>query len=90
MIVSKEFVHESLQDNQSVARFLKSLMEGFEKGKITLETGPDQIEFSPNDLIKFNLKAKSKRDKAKLTLRFSWKPAQELTKDNGEIIISSD
>jgi len=87
MLVSKEFVHESFQDNQSVARFLKALMEGFEKGKITLEAGPDLIEFSPEDLIKFNLKAKLKKEKAKLTLRFSWNSTSEAKTDSSEFVI---
>ena len=89
MLINKEFEHESMQDNASVVQFLKALIEGFEKGKISLKAGPDQMALVPNDLIKFNLKAKLKREKVKLSLRMSWKAEEEDQPNQEEFVIDS-
>ncbi len=90
MAKDKEFEHESIQDNQTIADYLKSLIEGFEKGQISLNGSSDQLDLFPNNLLNFTLKAKRKSDKNKLTLQFSWKTANSVNKPNSTISITSE
>lgn len=72
----KSFEHESYQDGQTIGKYLQSLVEGFENGKILLRTESENMELCPADLLKFGIKAKKDGDKSKLTIKISWKTAK--------------
>ena len=68
--------YDSMQDTQSIQKFLRSLTEGFEKGKIVLRSEDEEVILRPQHLLKFTIKAKKKGEKCKLSLKLSWKEAQ--------------
>ena len=86
MANTQEFEHESIQDNETVGAYLESLIEGFRKGEIVLTSDDKQIELHPNNVLHFDLEAKKKGQKSKLTIKLTWRQSG-LTK-NGDTNIS--
>ncbi len=73
----KEFRHESIQDRDSIIRYLTTFSEGFQKGEIEFRAGTDEIVIRPAGLIQMEVKAKSTERKSKLNIKFSWKETPE-------------
>ena len=67
------FEYDSIQDVQSIRKFLQTLNKGFENGKIVLSSDKDEVVLRPQNLLKFAIKAKKKGNKCKLSLKMSWK-----------------
>ena len=70
---SGEFRHESLQDCESIVKYLKALTEGFENGHLALANGGDPIVLEPRGLLNLDLKARRKDNHIKLSIKVSWK-----------------
>lgn len=68
-----EFTHESLQDRESIIRYLAALGEAFQQGRLQLTRDSDKIVLDTPALIKFDLRAKQKGGAAQIVLKFSWK-----------------
>jgi amphi-Trp domain-containing protein len=66
------FKHESLEDNETIARYLKALWEGFEQGSLQFSTDDRQLQLQPRGLISLEVEAKRKNEDVKLTLKFRW------------------
>lgn len=88
MADNEEFEHESIQDNESVGAYLESLIEGFKKGEIVLSADNQIIKLNPNNLLHFDLNAKKKGNKSRLTIKLSWRHADLDNKKDGEISIA--
>lgn len=71
-----EFAHESLQDRESIVKYLAALAEGLGKGRLTLSSNGEQIALETPALVKFDVQAKQKRNRAQITLKLSWKHAR--------------
>lgn len=85
-----EFKHESLQDRQTIVRYLHALSEGFANGSIKLGQEEEQIILVPNGLLKLDVKAKQKDERCKLTLKISWKENGNGEKSaTGRLVISA-
>lgn len=89
MSKDREFEHESYQDNLTISKYFQSLIEGFENGKILLQTEEEEIAMYPNDLLKFSIKAKTDGDKSKLTLKISWKSHRKLDGKEESVFIGT-
>lgn len=76
MTVEKKFLFESLQDSETIGNFLKSLITGFESGKINLSTNGDEIQLTPHGLLNFAVKAKTKGESNKITIKIEWKETE--------------
>lgn len=87
--MAEQFEHESLQSNQSIGAYLKALTEGFEKGRITLNSEDKQIELYPNNLLKFTIKVRKKNDETKLSIKIVWKDGKSSKKEKELIVIGS-
>ena len=83
----EEFEHESIQDNETISSYLESLIEGFKKGKIVLTADNQQIELNPNNILHFDLSAKKKENKSKITIRLSWRQSELDNQHKNEISI---
>jgi len=73
------FSYESLQDAGTIAKYLQTLIEGFEKGNIVLKSNEEELMLHPKDMIMFTVHAKKKNEKTKLTLKMSWKETENST-----------
>jgi amphi-Trp domain-containing protein len=74
------FELEVLQDRASIGKYLAALKEGFEGGKIVLGTKSRKTILTPNELLRFQVKAKRKSGKVTLTIKCTWK--EEVTEDS--------
>ncbi len=68
-----DFRHESLQDRQTIVRYLNALSEGIASGRLVLGTREEEIVLEPEGLLKLDVKARQKSDEAKVTFKISWK-----------------
>lgn len=68
-----EFNHESLQDRDSIVRYLAALSDGIKSGRLTLGHNGDTVVLHPSGLLKLDVKARTKDDRIKLSFKISWK-----------------
>jgi amphi-Trp domain-containing protein len=73
MASNKQFEYESYEDNQTVQRYLSSLIEGFKNGRINLNSEDETISLQPNGLIQFRVKVQTKARTNKLSIKLQWK-----------------
>lgn len=69
----KEFIHESLQDTESIINYLNALGEGFQHGKLLLTRDSEEFVLETPKLLKFDLRAKEKSDAGQIVIKISWK-----------------
>ncbi len=72
----QDFRHESLQDRISIEQYLKALNSGFTTGRLKFSNEDGEIVFKPRGLVNFEVRASRKQDRARLTLKFSWKDGE--------------
>lgn len=82
-----EFRHESLQDPQSIVAYLEALTAGIQSGAVALKDPEGEINLSPRGLIQFQVRASKKRDRRRLTLKFSWKEESAEDQSSGALTI---
>jgi amphi-Trp domain-containing protein len=73
----QEFAHESLQDRESIVKYLAALGEGLEKGQLTLMSNGERIALEAPALVKFDVQAKQRRSRSQLVLKLSWKTRKD-------------
>ena len=69
----KEFQHESIEDTESIIRYLDTLADGFRRQRLEFRAEREQIILKPHGLIQLEIKAKNRNKKSKLSLKFTWK-----------------
>jgi amphi-Trp domain-containing protein len=68
-----EFKHQSIQDRESIVKYLSALREGFSDGRLVFSTDSRQHVLEPRGLLKFEVKSKGKDDEQKVTIKISWR-----------------
>jgi len=89
MNAKEVFEHESVQDSQTISRFLRELMNGFESRNIVFASEEQQMVLHPDNLLEFGIKVKKKKDKNKITLKFLWKDSGEGAISETDLTIGS-
>ncbi len=79
----KNFQHESIEDRESVIKYLETLCEGFRKGSIEFSSDRDTITLKPSNLVHVEIKVKNQEQKSKLSLKISWKGQPPPKKSKG-------
>ena len=92
MAKTDEFIYESLQDRQSIVKYLNALVDGFSSGKLLLGVKEQQMALEPQGLIRIEVEGEKKDDKMKLKLKFQWKENRVPSeyRDAAPLIISPD
>ena len=67
-----KFEHESIEDRQSIRKYLNTLVEGLEKRRIVFTDEKDNVLLIPSELIRFSIKSRKKSGKSKLTIKLAW------------------
>ena len=70
--MAKRFIHESLQDTQSVVKYLEALAEGFRNGSLVLASDEAELTLIPRGLLRLEVDAKRKASEVKLAIRLRW------------------
>ena len=86
-----DFKHESLQDTESVVRYLSALIEGFEKGRLEFTSDDQTLALEPRGLLELEVRAKRRGGRVKVALKFAWREERDEEREpaNG-LTISTD
>jgi amphi-Trp domain-containing protein len=83
------FKFESIQDRQTIQKYLQALRDGFEQGRIVLNTDGSEIVMHPAGYMKFEVAVKKKGAENKLSIKIGWKDRSEANPDSATISITS-
>lgn len=87
-IATDGFFYSSLQDTDSIVRYLEAVCDGLRKGELRLRSGDNDLVVEPGGLIKFKVKVDRKSDRVKLSIKLGWREQQrEPRSDAGSLII---
>ena len=67
------FKYESVQDAETLRRYLEALTAGFGAGEIRFTSRDGEVAMHPRGMIGFLVEAKSTGGRMKLHLKFSWR-----------------
>ncbi len=68
----KEIHFEKEMKTAEVISYLEALISSLKDGKIVIEQGEQFVSLTPTSMIDFEMEARQKSDKEKLSLGFSW------------------
>ncbi len=68
----EEFTFQSLQDPESIVKYLDALSQGLSSGRLYLGTKKKKMILEPSRLLTLDVKAKRKERKVKLEIKISW------------------
>jgi len=68
----KEIHFEKEMRTSEVITYLEALISSLKEGKIVIEQGGQFVSLKPSGMIDFEMEARQKSDKEKLSLEFSW------------------
>ena len=89
MADSIRFEHESYEDTETIKRYFKSIINGFENGSINLTDGRQELELKVESLLRFKIKAKQKGPRNKLEFTVSWSNRDSKHKAGDKVEIGS-
>ncbi len=69
----RQFKYESVQDMDTVIKYLDAIAEGFKKGELTLTREGETLLLKPAGLLGFTVEAKLKGGRRKLKFTLGWK-----------------
>ena len=68
-----EFAHESLQDRESIVKYLAAIGEGVKAGQLRLSSNGDCLCLEAPSMLRLEVEATQKRCCCSLTLTISWR-----------------
>lgn len=77
MAADDDFRHESVQDAQSIVKYLQAVTRGIEQGHIELGTADQMLKLEPAGMLELQVRAKRKGGRVKLALKLAWREADE-------------
>jgi amphi-Trp domain-containing protein len=73
----QKFVFESMQDAESIRKYLQAVMDGLDKGQFVVAAGDEQLVLQPTELLNFTVKARKRGGSGRLSLTISWRCPEE-------------
>jgi len=89
MTRESEFKYKSVQDCQTILKYLAELGAGFSSGKIEFRNEDDEISLHPKGILNVEIKASNKDGKGKITLKMTWKEKNLKYLDQAPLIIET-
>jgi amphi-Trp domain-containing protein len=83
------FKYESVQDTDTLRRYLEALTSGFAAGDIRFSSRDGEVAMHPRGMIGFLVEAKSSGGRMKLHLKFSWREGDEEEADHDALDIAA-
>ena len=68
-----EFKYESVQDSETIVKYLTALRDGFADGKLILTAENKQLVLEPKGLLDFEIKSKRKDEEHRISIKVSWR-----------------
>jgi amphi-Trp domain-containing protein len=85
-----EFKHDSLQDRESIVRYLEALVNGFRTGKLYFASGKQELVLRPQGLLHLGLQVKRKDDQNKVSLKISWRQPKSSEPPQDPLVIGPE
>lgn len=82
----QKFVFESMQDAESIRKYLEAVMDGLGKGRLVVAAGQEQFTLQPRELLTFTVKARKRGGSGRLSLTISWRCPEEDAPKAGETL----
>jgi len=82
----QKFIFESVQDAESIRKYLQAVMDGLDSGKLVVAAGEQQLVLQPGELLTFTVKAAKRGGAGKLGLVISWRCPEEDDPKAGETL----
>ncbi len=86
MDADQKFVFESMQDAESIRKYLQAVMDGLQKGRLVVAAGREQFELRPSELLTFTVKARRRGGSGRLSLAISWRCPDDDAPKTGETL----
>jgi amphi-Trp domain-containing protein len=77
MTTDDDFRYESVQDRQSIVKYLQAITAGIEQGQISFGTHDHSLTLEPNGMLELQVRAKRKGGRVKLGIKLYWREDQE-------------
>ncbi len=81
------FEHESLQDADNLAAFLKAIAKGIKKGELTFTDDDDTLVIHPGELARFRVKVEKRPGSQTLRLKIVWRGDERADLDETPLFI---
>ncbi|EDM73743.1 hypothetical protein PPSIR1_02091 [Plesiocystis pacifica SIR-1] len=81
MAADDDFRHESVQDRESIVKYLRAVTAGIEKGHIELGAADHLLSLEPEGMLELQVRAKRKGGKVKLAIKVGWRERDEADAD---------
>jgi amphi-Trp domain-containing protein len=69
----QEFSFEAIQNREAVVRCLRALLEGVERGNLTLESAGQNLQLAPSEIFELEVRSKRRGGRVKLGVRLAWR-----------------
>ena len=86
MAYDQKFVFESMEDAQSIRKYLTAVMEGLGQGRLTLAAGEQEFALEPPELVTFTVRARKREGEGRLSLTISWRRPEMGESNAGETL----
>jgi amphi-Trp domain-containing protein len=73
MPTDDDFRHESVQDRQSIVKYLQAITAGIEQGQLELGTSEHSLRLDPSGMLELQVRAKRKGGRVKLGIKLYWR-----------------
>ena len=90
MARTQQFEHESLQDADNLAAFLKAIARGIQKGELTFDDEEDQIVIRPHRLGRFRIRVSKTPKNQTLRIKIVWSGDDDTPLDATPLFIDTD
>jgi amphi-Trp domain-containing protein len=77
MSTDDDFRHESVQDRQSIVKYLQAITAGLEQGQISFGTQEHSLSLEPSGMLELQVRAKRKGGRVKLGIKLYWREDDE-------------
>ena len=81
------FKHQSMQDSESIVRYLAALKDGFANGALVFSTNGKRLVLKPQGLVNLEVEAKRKGESIKLSLKFRWNEEEPATEEGDQPLL---
>ena len=86
---TKVFDHESLQDADNLAAFLKAIAKGIKKGHIEFTDDDETLTLTPTPLGRFRIKAEKTPKSQTLRIKITWQSGTSEAEETNLLFIDS-
>ena len=82
------FEHESLQDKESIIRYLKAITKGLKKGAIKLSDEDEDFVLTPQAFANLKIKATQTKKGQTLNIKVNWSSDQDEEVEDAPLFIA--